>query len=567
MGSSSDWPTMSKAVDVLTHFGVRPRGAGAVGASHARRDVRVRRIGTRSRVAGHHRRRRRSRPPAGHAGGQDHSCRCSACRPRLGISVVRIRCTRSCRCRPAFRSRRSRSARPGATNAALFAVALLAAGDADVGGRTRRLPPATPRRRRRGRASARTVNTHSDHAACHARHPRRRSARPLLRDRSAHDGLPHDRARTRSATRRPARSPTSISSPPTTTRPRLQHLASACAVVTTEFENPPSAAMELARAHTAGAPVAGAVAIAQDRQRRRRSCATAGIPVAPYRGDRDRRATSRAQRAPSTRRSSRPPAWATTARDRSPSPRTTIWPLRGRELGRQRCVLEQRLATRRRGVGRAGSRHRRRHRCLPDRAQHPRRRDPRLHRRAVRRAGRRRARHTDRRRRWTTSACSRWRCSSSTVSCWSTSSRRARTTAATGHSTRRAPASSSSRSARCAASVSATRRCRLLPRRWSTCSATCGPTASRTGRRSLADPNASLHLYGKTVGATGPQDGPHHRHRGDARGGRAQGEGNPIRTDDSVACADHDRRNLLRPHHGPHRLARSDLQPLVVPAR
>ena len=93
----------------------------------------------------------------------------------------------------------------------------------------------------------------------------------------------------------------------------------------------------------------------------------------------------------------------------------------------------------------------------------PRRRRPRPHRRAGRASP---VRLPNGRPSWrwrspmlsTTSACSPSRCSSSTASCTSTSWRRARTTAGTGHSTRRAPASSNSRSGRCAGWVSGRRR-------------------------------------------------------------------------------------------------------------
>ena len=62
----------------------------------------------------------------------------------------------------------------------------------------------------------------------------------------------------------------------------LEHLASVCAVVTTEFENPPSAAMEWLAAHTVVHPSPAAVAIAQDRRREKEFLHDAGIPVAPF---------------------------------------------------------------------------------------------------------------------------------------------------------------------------------------------------------------------------------------------------------------------------------------------
>jgi 5-(carboxyamino)imidazole ribonucleotide synthase len=62
----------------------------------------------------------------------------------------------------------------------------------------------------------------------------------------------------------------------------LQHLASACAVVTTEFENPPATAMELLSRHTAVHPSASAVAIAQDRRAEKAFLLRAGVPIAPF---------------------------------------------------------------------------------------------------------------------------------------------------------------------------------------------------------------------------------------------------------------------------------------------
>ncbi len=58
----------------------------------------------------------------------------------------------------------------------------------------------------------------------------------------------------------------------------LNHLAARCAVVTTEFENPPAAAMSRLAEAVAVAPAAEAVAIAQDRIREK--CFLAGLAVA-----------------------------------------------------------------------------------------------------------------------------------------------------------------------------------------------------------------------------------------------------------------------------------------------
>ena len=62
----------------------------------------------------------------------------------------------------------------------------------------------------------------------------------------------------------------------------LKHLAATCAVVTTEFENPPAAAMEFLALHTAVAPSGSAVAIAQDRRTEKAFLRTAGVPLAPH---------------------------------------------------------------------------------------------------------------------------------------------------------------------------------------------------------------------------------------------------------------------------------------------
>ena len=62
----------------------------------------------------------------------------------------------------------------------------------------------------------------------------------------------------------------------------LDHLAARCAVVTTEFENPPAAAMRRLAAEVAVAPAAEAVAIAQDRIREKCFLAGLGVATAPF---------------------------------------------------------------------------------------------------------------------------------------------------------------------------------------------------------------------------------------------------------------------------------------------
>jgi 5-(carboxyamino)imidazole ribonucleotide synthase len=62
----------------------------------------------------------------------------------------------------------------------------------------------------------------------------------------------------------------------------LDRMASTCAVITTEFENPPASSLERLAASTCVAPSAVAVAIAQDRRAEKRFLAGAGIPIAPW---------------------------------------------------------------------------------------------------------------------------------------------------------------------------------------------------------------------------------------------------------------------------------------------
>ena len=62
----------------------------------------------------------------------------------------------------------------------------------------------------------------------------------------------------------------------------LDRLASTCAVITTEFENPPATSLARLARSTDVAPSAAAVAIAQDRSSEKRFLAEAGIPVAPW---------------------------------------------------------------------------------------------------------------------------------------------------------------------------------------------------------------------------------------------------------------------------------------------
>jgi 5-(carboxyamino)imidazole ribonucleotide synthase len=62
----------------------------------------------------------------------------------------------------------------------------------------------------------------------------------------------------------------------------LRRMADECAVVTTEFENPPAIALETLARRTLVAPSAAAVAIAQDRIEEKAFLTAAGMPVGPY---------------------------------------------------------------------------------------------------------------------------------------------------------------------------------------------------------------------------------------------------------------------------------------------
>ncbi len=62
----------------------------------------------------------------------------------------------------------------------------------------------------------------------------------------------------------------------------LRRMGDECAVVTTEFENPPAAALEVLDRRTVVAPSPRAVSIAQDRISEKAFLADAGLPVGPY---------------------------------------------------------------------------------------------------------------------------------------------------------------------------------------------------------------------------------------------------------------------------------------------
>jgi 5-(carboxyamino)imidazole ribonucleotide synthase len=123
----------------------------------------------------------------------------------------------------------------------------------------------------------------------------------------------------------------------------LQHLADVCAAVTTEFENPPAAAMQWLGAHTVVHPSPQAVAIAQDRRAEKAFLDRAGIHIAPFvviETEADVSAAA-AFSYPAILKTARlgydgKGQIAVAAHDQLP----TAWA----ELQRKACVLEQRLA-------------------------------------------------------------------------------------------------------------------------------------------------------------------------------------------------------------------------------
>ena len=135
------------------------REASRVGAPHAGVDGRVRAGRRGARHRGDHRRRRRRRAPAGHGRRAHACCRCSACRCRAPRCRASTRCCRSCRCRAACRSARWPSARPGATNAGLLAVGILATTRPELREQLRAVP------RRADREGARRTRCREPHRA------------------------------------------------------------------------------------------------------------------------------------------------------------------------------------------------------------------------------------------------------------------------------------------------------------------------------------------------------------------------------------------------------------------
>ena len=208
MGSQSDWDTMRAAAETLDSSSAC-RIETRVVSAHRTPDLLFEYASTRARARprSHHRRRRRRGPSARHDGRRRPRCRCSACRCSRRRSTASTRCSRSCRCRRAFRSPRSPSAWRARRNAALFAAA-------------------DPREQasRRSRAALEQFRARADRQACSQnpdpaarrdprhdhRHRRRRPARPHARagGLSARARLPVPRSG-RGRARRPGRAASS----------------------------------------------------------------------------------------------------------------------------------------------------------------------------------------------------------------------------------------------------------------------------------------------------------------------------------------------------------------------
>jgi 5-(carboxyamino)imidazole ribonucleotide synthase len=213
----------------------------------------------------------------------------------------------------------------------------------------------------------------------------------------------------------------------------LTELGDRCEVVTTEFENPPAASLQLLARRTRVAPSPEAVAIAQDRIREKSFLRDIGMPVGGW-AVVDDLAAEPAVRYPAILKTARMGYDGKGQRlVADVSEMRAAWRL----LGSVPCVLEEALLLETEVsvvVARTATGCRRGSPTAP----------PAWRWRSPTRS--------------TTSVCSPSRCSWSVASSTSTSSLRDRTTAGTGRSTSPRRASSRSRCARCAASVSATRR-------------------------------------------------------------------------------------------------------------
>ena len=191
-----------------------------------------------ARPAGDHRRGRRGGPPAGDGGRQDGPAGARRAGRVGGAARAWTRCCRSCRCRPASRSARWRSARPGRSTRPCWRRR-------SWGTRTRSIRQAVHEyRAKQTRAGARPTRTRGTNRPSGPepldahRHPRRRAARA-----DAGPGrAPARRSASASSTRPPSARPRPSPTTSAASYDDFQALYSFCQgldVVTYEFENVP----------------------------------------------------------------------------------------------------------------------------------------------------------------------------------------------------------------------------------------------------------------------------------------------------------------------------------------
>ena len=245
MGSQSDWATMRHAAETLDALGIAHDGAIVSAHRTPDRLYALRQGRARRRLQGDHRRRRRRGASAGHDGGADAAAgarRAGRIRRRCR---ARIRCCRSSRCRPAFRSARWRSARPARSMRRCWPRPCWRSPMTDLADRLDAWRAAQTAAVAERPADERRMSAPLPPGADH-RHHRRRPARPHAGDGRRPARLPHRHPR--AAGRLPGgagRQPADHRRP-MTTRPRSPNWRDAADVVTYEFENVPVAAAERA---------------------------------------------------------------------------------------------------------------------------------------------------------------------------------------------------------------------------------------------------------------------------------------------------------------------------------
>ena len=130
MGSSSDWDTLRAATEILAEFGI-PHEARVVSAHRMPDEMFAYAEGAAARgLTRHHRRRRRRRAPARHARRQDDGAGARRAGARAGTCRASIRCYSIVQMPKGIPVATFAIGSAGAANAALFAVAMLAHGDA-----------------------------------------------------------------------------------------------------------------------------------------------------------------------------------------------------------------------------------------------------------------------------------------------------------------------------------------------------------------------------------------------------------------------------------------------------